>query len=120
MVICGKLGLHKNDFDWNEDSMTFTIDRDVNDSVVDYSFTVNRSDLNNFDVSGLDTNSDGVFNQFMYPIITNHMYTTGAGAAFTYNGSASEIDNNLSNLTFEIDYIRLYQKNDGKSAINLK
>ncbi len=100
-------------FEWTEDTMTFSING------VTY-YTAKRSEMDNFDISGYDTNSDGVFNQFMYPIITNHMYTTGAGAAYTYDGNASEIANNLENLTFEIDYIRLYQKNDGKSEINLK
>ena len=69
-----------------------------------------------FDLDGYDTSNEGIFNQFMYPIITNHMYNIGKG----YTGLQSEIDANLNNLTYEIDYLRLYQKNDGKSEINLK
>ena len=59
-----------------------------------------------------------IFNQFLTLRVNNHMYTTGDGAAYTYSGAASEID--ASKLNYEIDYIRLYQKNDGKSQINLK
>ena len=100
-------------FEWTEDTMTFSINGKVY-------YTARRNEMNYFDKSGYDTNSDGVFNQFMYPILTNYMYTTGEGASYTYEGSASEILANLENLTYEIDYIRLYQKNDGKSAINLQ
>ena len=93
--------------------MTFSINGKVY-------YTAKRNQMNNFDTTGHDTNSDGVFNQFMYPILTNYMYATGEGASYTYEGSANDILANLENLTYEIDYIRLYQKNDGKSAINLQ
>ena len=100
-------------FEWTEDTMTFSINGEVY-------YTARRSEMDYFDKTGYDTNSDGVFNQFMYPILTNYMYATGEGASYAYDGSASEILANLGNLTYEIDYIRLYQKNDGKSAINLQ
>ena len=100
-------------FEWTEDTMTFSINGNVY-------YTAKRSQMNNFDTTGHDTNSDGIFNQFMYPIVTNYMYTTGEGASYAYDGNASDILANLGNLTYEIDYIRLYQKNDGKSAINLQ
>ena len=57
-----------------------------------------------------------VFEQFLCIRLNNHMYTTGEGAAYEYKGSASDID--VSKLNYEIDYIRLSQKDNGE--INLK
>ena len=91
--------------------MSFSVD-----GVVYY--TALRSDMNNFDLNGYNTNSDGIFNQAVCIRLNNHMYTTGEGAAYTYTGNADEID--ASKLNYEIDYIRLYQKNDGKSEITFK
>lgn len=96
-------------FDWTEDTMTFSVDGNVY-------YTAKRSEMNNFDISGYDTNSDAIFNQYMYLRLNNHMYTAGDGAAYKYDGNADEID--ASALDYEIDYIRLYQKANGE--INLK
>ncbi len=96
-------------FEWTADTMTFSVDGNLY-------YTAKRSEMNNFDISGYDTDSDGIFNQFMYLRLNNHMYTVGDGASYTYQGNASEI--NPEDLTYEIDYIRLYQTADGE--INLK
>ena len=96
-------------FEWTEDTMTFAVDGNLY-------YTAKRSDMDNFDISGYDTNSDAIFNQFMYLRLNNHMYTVGDGAAYSYQGNASEID--PAKLTYEIDYIRLYQTDNGE--INLK
>ena len=98
-------------FEWDENTMKFSVDGNTY-------YTAKRSDMENFDLSGYDTDISGIFDQFLCIRLNNHMYTTGDGAAYTYEGSADDID--ASNLNYEIDYIRLYQKNDGKSAINLK
>ncbi len=98
-------------FEWDEDSMSFSVDGTVY-------YTALRSDMDDFDLDGYDTNSDGIFNQAVCLRLNNHMYTTGEGAAYTYTGNADEID--ASKLNYEIDYIRLYQKNDGKSEITFK
>ncbi|MBO5200598.1 MAG: glycoside hydrolase family 16 protein [Clostridia bacterium] len=96
-------------FDWTEDTMTFSVDGNVY-------YTAKRSDMNNFDINGYNTNSDGIFNQYLYLRLNNHMYTAGDGAAYTYQGNADDID--AAALNYEIDYIRLYQKANGE--INLK
>ena len=96
-------------FDWTEDTMTFSVDGNVY-------YTAKRSAMNNFDISGYNTNSDGIFNQYLYLRLNNHMYTAGDGAAYTYQGNADDID--AAALNYEIDYIRLYQKANGE--INLK
>jgi beta-glucanase (GH16 family) len=110
-------------FDWTENTMTFSVDGKVY-------YTATRSEMDNasqgigfakvtgFDITGYKTSNDGIFNQYLSVLLTNSMYTTGAGAAYDYEGNASEIV--PENLSFEIDYIRLYQKNDGISEINLK
>ena len=72
--------------------------------------------MENFDLAGYNTGAEGIFEQFLCIRLNNHMYTTGDGAAYKYNGNASEID--ASKIKFEIDYIRLYQKDNGE--INLK
>ena len=97
-------------FEWTEDEMIFSVDGNVY-------YTAKRSKMNNFDINGYDTNSDGLFNQFMYLRLNNHMHTVG-GTRYVYGGDESEID--PSKLNYEIDYIKLYQKNDGKSEIILK
>lgn len=96
-------------FEWTADTMTFSVDGNVY-------YTAKRSEMDNFDISGYDTDSDAIFNQFMYLRLNNHMYTVGDGASYSYKGNASEI--NPEDLTYEIDYIRLYQTSDGE--INLK
>lgn len=98
-------------FEWDEDLMSFSVDGTVY-------YTALRSEMDDFDLNGYNTNSDGIFNQAVCLRINNQMYTTGEGAAYTYNGNADEID--ASKLNYEIDYIRLYQKNDGKSEITFK
>ena len=99
-------------FDWDENTMKFSVDGNVY-------YTAERSKLQKgFDISGKSTDISGVFDQFLYVRLNNHMYSTGDGAAYTYTGNASDID--ASKLNYEIDYIRLYQKNDGKSKIYLK
>jgi beta-glucanase (GH16 family) len=110
------LGAYKEDwhtivFEWDENTMKFSVDGDLY-------FTADKSKMSNFDLSGYDTDAEGIFNQALCIRLNNHMYTTGDGAAYTYTGVSSEID--ASKLNYEIDYIRLYQKNDGKSQINLK
>lgn len=121
---------YKVEFEWTEDTMSFWIykDGEARPEKAMYTATKNEMDtkssfditnfrtVTGFDLDGYDTSNEGIFNQFMYPIITNHMYNIGKG----YSGSQTEIDANLNNLTYEIDYLRLYQKNDGKSEINLK
>ncbi len=96
-------------FDWTEDTMTFSVDGNVY-------YTAKRSDMNNFDINGYNTNSDGIFNQYLYLRLNNHMYTAGDGAVYKYQGNADDID--AAALNYEIDYIRLYQKANGE--INLK
>jgi beta-glucanase (GH16 family) len=98
-------------FEWTENSMSFSVDGTVY-------YTALRSMMYKFDLKGYSTNSDGIFNQPLYILINNQMYTTGEGAAYTYKGDATEID--ASKLNYEIDYIRLYQKKDGKSEINFQ
>lgn len=121
---------YKVEFEWTVDTMSFWIykDGEARPEKAMYTATKNEMDtkssfdytsfrtVTGFDLDGYDTSNEGIFNQFMYPIITNHMYNIGKG----YSGLQSEIDANLNNLTYEIDYLRLYQKNDGKSEINLK
>ena len=96
-------------FEWDEDSMSFSVDGNVY-------YTATKDEMNNFDLTGYDTGAEGIFEQFLCIRLNNHMYTTGDGAAYTYNSNASEID--ASKIKFEIDYIRLYQKDNGE--INLK
>lgn len=100
-------------FEWDENSMKFAVDGEVY-------YTVSREYLEsiNFDIEGYDTDAAGFFEQFLCVRLNNHMYTVGEGAAYKYQGAASEID--ASALNYEIDYIRLYQKNDGKSQIIFK
>ena len=111
-------------FDWTENTMTFSVDGKVY-------YTATKSEMDNasqsilgfgkvtgFDITGYKTSNDGIFNQYLSVLLTNSMRTKGAGAAYDYEGNASEIV--PENLSFEIDYIRLYQKNDGISKINLK
>ncbi len=98
-------------FEWDEDSMSFSVDGNVY-------YTALRSEMDDFDINGYETNSDGIFNQALCIRLNNHMYTTGDGAAYTYAGDAEEID--PSKLSYEIDYIRVYQKNDGKSEITFR
>ena len=97
-------------FEWDENLMTFKVDGTTY-------YTVSRSVLENtvFDKDGYDTDVDGLFEQALAIRLNNHMYTPGEGSAYSYNGSTT-ID--PSNLNYEIDYIRLYQKNNGK--INFK
>ena len=96
-------------FEWTEDSMVFSVDGEVY-------YTANREDMEGyFGVTGEDYTVDGLFEQFLCIRLNNHMYTKGGFYEFTGSGS---ID--ASKLNYEIDYIRLYQKNDGKSQINLK
>ena len=91
--------------------MSFAVDGDVY-------YTAYRSAMSNFDLKSYETDISGIFDSFLCIRLNNHMYTTGEGAAYVYKGAASDID--ASKLNYEIDYIRLYQKNDGKSAINVK
>ena len=104
---------HTFGFEWDENSMKFSVDGNVY-------YTVDRSVVEqlHFDLSGKDTDIAGIFEQFVCIRLNNHMYTPGEGSAYTYTGNASDID--ASELNYEIDYIRLYQKNDGKSAINFR
>lgn len=103
----GKTAWHTIVFEWTEDTMTFTVDGE--------SYDIKLSQLGDFDLTGYDTDSEGLFNQFMYLRLNNHMYTVG-GSTYVYDGSESDIDPNK--LTYEIDYIKLYQKDNGE--INLK
>ncbi|MBQ9355072.1 MAG: family 16 glycosylhydrolase [Clostridia bacterium] len=96
-------------FEWDENSMSFSVDGNVY-------YTARKDEMSNFDISGYNTSAEGIFEQFLCIRLNNHMYTTGDGAAYKYSGDATEID--PSKINFEIDYIRLYQKNNGK--INLK
>lgn len=96
-------------FEWDENSMSFSVDGNVY-------YTATKDEMKNFDLYGYDTGAEGIFEQFLCIRLNNHMYTTGDGAAYAYNGNASEID--ASKINFEIDYIRLYQKDNGE--INLK
>jgi beta-glucanase (GH16 family) len=91
---------HTFAFEWDETSMSFSVDGTVY-------YTALRSQMENFDITGYDTNSDGIFNQPLCIRVNNHMYP-----------SANGIDTSL--LDYEIDYIRLYQKNDGKSEITFR
>ena len=103
----GKTAWHTIVFEWTEDTMTFTVDGE--------SYDIKLSQLGDFDLTDYDTDSEGLFNQFMYLRLNNHMYTVG-GSTYVYGGSESDIDPNK--LTYEIDYIKLYQKDNGE--INLK
>lgn len=96
-------------FEWDENSMSFSVDGNVY-------YTATKDKMKYFDLAGYNTGAEGIFEQFLCIRLNNHMYTTGDGAAYTYNGNASEID--ASKINFEIDYIRLYQKDNGE--INLK
>lgn len=96
-------------FEWDENSMSFSVDGNVY-------YTARKDEMSNFDISGYNTSAEGIFEQFLCIRLNNHMYTTGDGAAYIYSGDATEID--PSKINFEIDYIRLYQKDNGK--INLK
>ena len=111
MIGSAQTAWHTFVFEWDENTMKFSVDGETY-------YTANRSEMNGFDITGKETDISGIFDQFLCIRLNNHMYTTGAGAAHKYEGSASDID--VSKLDYEIDYIRLYQKNDGKSAINLK
>lgn len=131
------------EFEWTEDTMSFWLYKDGEARPAEPYFTATRSDMDNasafdlislsqvegFDKKGYNTSNEGIFNQYMSIILTNHMYTIGqyyenaAGnevneASNLYQGTQSEIDANLDNLSFEIDYIRLYQNESG--SINLK
>ncbi len=103
-----KTDWHTIVFEWTEDTMTFKVDGELY-------YTANRSEMDNFDLSDMNTDSDGIFNQYLSICLNNHMYTKGG--AYEYTGSGN-ID--PTKLNYEIDYIRLYQKNDGKSEIILK
>ncbi len=96
-------------FEWDENAMSFSIDGNVY-------YTATKDEMKNFDLAGYNTGAEGIFEPFLCIRLNNHMYTTGDGAAYTYNGNANEID--ASKIKFEIDYIRLYQKDNGE--INLK
>ncbi len=104
---------HTFTFEWDENSMKFAVDGEV-------FYTVSREDLEskNFDIEGYETDVAGLFEQFVCVRLNNHMYTVGDGAAYQYQGAATEID--ASQLDYEVDYIRIYQKNDGKSQIIFK
>ena len=131
------------EFEWTEDTMSFWLYKDGEARPEEPYYTATRSDMDNasafditglrtvtgFDKDGFETSNEGIFNQYMSVIITNHMYTLGqtyeneAGetvneAAHLYQGNQSDITENLGNLSFEIDYIRLYQNESG--SINLK
>ena len=131
------------EFEWTEDTMSFWLYKDGEARPEKPFYTATRSDMDNssafdltglrtvkgFDKDGFETSNEGIFNQYMTIIITNHMYTLGksyqneAGetvneAAHLYQGNQSDITENLDNLSFEIDYIRLYQNESG--SINLK
>jgi beta-glucanase (GH16 family) len=96
-------------FEWTEDAMTFSVDGTAY-------YTAKRSEMEGkFGLTDLDKGADGIFEQFLCVRLNNHMHTYGG--YYAYNGSGN-ID--VSKLNYEIDYIRLYQKNDGKSQINLK
>lgn len=103
----GKTAWHTIVFEWTEDTMTFTVDGE--------SFDIKLSQLGDFDLTGYDTDSAGLYNQFMYLRLNNHMHTVG-GTSYIYGGGEGDID--PSKLTYEIDYIRLYQNDSGE--INLK
>lgn len=115
-------------FEWTEDTMTFEVDGEVfftatkkdmdESSSLDYSNLLQPKTVYGFDKEGYETSNDGIYNQFMSVILTNHMYSLGSGSAYKYEGAESEITANLDNLSFEIDYIRLYQNANGE--INLK
>ena len=109
MIGSAQTAWHTFVFEWDENTMKFSVDDEVY-------YTANRSEMNGFDITGKQTDISGIFDQFLCIRLNNHMYTTGAGAAHKYDGSASDID--VSKLNYEIDYIRLYQKDNGE--INLK
>ena len=104
--------------------MTFSVDGKVyytaTNSEMDKASQSNLGfgEVTGFDITGYKTSNDGIFNQYLSVLLTNSMYTAGEGAAYDYQGNAREIV--PENLSLEIDYIHLYQKNDGISKINLK
>ncbi len=113
-----KTAWHTIVFEWTEDTMTFSVDGKIY-----YTARKNEMDeasalfgmITGFDKTNYDTDNAGIFNQFMYLRVNNHMHTVG-GTSYVYGGIESDI--NPDKLTYEIDYIKLYQKDNGE--INLK
>lgn len=109
-------------FEWTEDAMTFSVDGEIYytakksamDSASAFDFSSLRM-VKGFDKDDYNTDNAGIFNRPMYLRLNNHMYTPG-GTSYVFGGSESDID--PSKLTYEIDYIKLYQKDNGE--INLK
>ncbi|MBO5019574.1 MAG: family 16 glycosylhydrolase, partial [Clostridia bacterium] len=113
-----KEAFHTIVFEWTEDEMIFKVDD------TEY-YTINREDVEElgFGLSEYENSEEavhdltGIFEQFLCVRLNNHMYTPGGAYEFT-TSYGQKI--NTDDLDYEIDYIRLYQKNDGKSQINLK
>ncbi|MBO5322123.1 MAG: family 16 glycosylhydrolase [Clostridia bacterium] len=104
---------HIIEFEWDEDKMTFSVRAEDSDTFTEY-YSVTREEIDgNFGLTDKDYSAEGIFDQFLAIRLNNHMYTEGG--AYNYSGSTS-ID--ASKLNYEIDYIQLYQKNNGE--INLK
>ena len=103
------------EFEWDENKMTFSVRSEGSDKVIEY-YSVTRAELEGkFGITGKDYSAEGIFDQFLSIRLNNHMYTPGGRYEYS---SLTSIDE--SKLNYEIDYIKIEQKNDGKSAINLK
>ena len=99
--------------------MTFSVRTEGSDKVIDY-YSVTRSELEGqFGLTDREMDAAGIFDQFDAIKINNHMFTEG-NEVYSYSDKFYSPNIDASKLNYEIDYIKLEQKNDGKSAINLK
>ena len=107
------------EFEWDENKMTFSVRTEGSDKVIEY-YSVTRAELEGkFGITGKEYSAAGIFDQFFAIKINNHMYTKG-NEVYRYSDKLYAPVIDASKLNYEIDYIKLEQKNDGKSAINLK
>ena len=93
---------------WDEEKIVMYVD---GNEIVTYNLNTNFGDAQN----GMQG-----FHDPMYLIINNHIITESYSS--TDGGSwaqGREVGSDFSESVYDIDYVRLYQKNDGSSQINL-
>ena len=106
------------EFEWTEDQMTCSVTPEGGATKTYY--TVSRAEIEGqFGLTDREKDAAGIFDQFFAIKINNHMYTEG-NEVYRYSDKFYAPNIDASKLNYEIDYIKLEQKNDGKSAINLK
>ena len=106
------------EFEWTEDQMTCSVTPEGGATKTYY--TVSRAEIEGqFGLTDREKDAAGIFDQFFAIKINNHMYTEG-NEVYCYSDKFYAPNIDASKLNYEIDYIKLEQKNDGKSAINLK